>query len=260
VSIQAMTRVMELSESAGTARLVLLVMANRAGGDEDLAFPSVDRIAFECRMSRRSVQENLRKLVASGELVDEGTHPRFHTRVYRVLPLSGGVQNLHGAESRPTSAPELNKRGSSSALGFSSSGGTPLRERKRDFVFDALVEVCGWKLEQTTKRERGGVAKASHEIRGAWDTGDLDYLTTLDEVSRRADHYRRRYPNAALTPNALAMHWGECANPALSTSPVEEWIRPSPLDPGEEAAASEAAAAAFAEWRAGRAGLRETAK
>jgi hypothetical protein len=113
MTLQAMARVMGESEAAGTARLVLLVMANRAGGDQDVCFASVERIAHECRISERAVQENIRRLRDSGDLVFDQVHPDYRTNVYFVMPVASRskVQNLHPpATERQQSAPKQKKQ------------------------------------------------------------------------------------------------------------------------------------------------------
>lgn len=91
MSIQAMSRVMRHSQATGLPRLVLLVLANRSGGDEDIAFPSIERLAAECGMTVRSVRTNIRKLEALGELVSLGVQPGFDEVVYAVLPGKGAL-------------------------------------------------------------------------------------------------------------------------------------------------------------------------
>lgn len=126
----------------------------------------------------------------------------------------------------------------------------PMRSpRKRDFVFDALAEVCGVDVDKATKRERGGIAKAAAEIREASEFAGFAYASVLAAVQARARMYRNRYPNAALTPNALAMHWGECAMPVLVAT-GQEWVPPAPLTPEELAESEAARKAAWAGWRA----------
>lgn len=81
-----MNRVMQSATATGLARLVLLVIANHSGGDEGVAFPSIERIAIECGITPRAVRTNIRKLEAAGELVSLGIQPGFDTTMYAVLP------------------------------------------------------------------------------------------------------------------------------------------------------------------------------
>jgi Helix-turn-helix domain len=119
MSVQAMTRVMDFSEATGINRLVLLVMANRAGGDFDECFASVDRLAFECRIDVRTVQRAVKRLVKANDLAVAGIHPKHRTNVYRVMPAAtvrmftpAGVAESHppGATT-PPAPPELKELG-----------------------------------------------------------------------------------------------------------------------------------------------------
>lgn len=110
MSIQAMSRVMSDSEARGIDRLVLLVMANRAGGDHDECFASIERLSHECRVDQRTVQRAQRRLVESGDLALMGVHPKYRTNIHRVLPASARVAESHPlGTSDPSAPPELNE-------------------------------------------------------------------------------------------------------------------------------------------------------
>lgn len=127
----------------------------------------------------------------------------------------------------------------------------PLRKRERDYVFLALAEVCGVVIDTSTKREKGGIGVAAAEIAAASDFAGLEYEPIRDAVLARAKVYRRRYPNAALTPNALAMHWGESVAPVVVAG--EQWTPPDPLTPEEQAEADSQRERVMAEYHARRA-------
>jgi hypothetical protein len=108
-----MSRVMDSSEALATDRLVLLVMANRAGGDHDECFASVERIAHECRLAHRTVQYAQRALEESGDLALVGVHPKYRTNIYAVMPVSAirPMQDMHPPAPRPPArAPKQKKR------------------------------------------------------------------------------------------------------------------------------------------------------
>lgn len=116
-----MSRVLRHSQAGGTARLVLLVIASHES-EERGAFPSVDTIAAECRMSVRAVQDCIKRCSGLGELRVEQNAGPLRTNLYRVMisepvVLPGMVQNLHPADARRESAPELKE-----LTDFSSSG------------------------------------------------------------------------------------------------------------------------------------------
>ena len=73
------------SAATGTARLVLLAIADYAD-DDGAAFPSVDSLAKKCRMSKRNMQERLKSLIESGELTvlrNQGPPPKY-PNIYRI--------------------------------------------------------------------------------------------------------------------------------------------------------------------------------
>src|SRR5690606_34671307 len=83
---QAMTWVLTYSEARLGDRLVLLSIANHANSYGDEAWPSIDTLAEESRMSARQVQRAIQRLQKTGELeVHRGAGPNG-THRYR-LPL-----------------------------------------------------------------------------------------------------------------------------------------------------------------------------
>lgn len=85
----------------------------------------------------------------------------------------------------------------------------------RDELFEALVEACyGRPYHEIalTDSERGRVNKALAQLRKVG--------ATPDEVRRRADVYRLRFPDVELTPSALAANWNRCAQPPARASPL----------------------------------------
>lgn len=118
MSIQAVAWVLEFSEAQGNDRLVLLSIANHAGKNPHdgawEAWPGLDTIAHESRMSRRTVHASLRPLVDGGDLSivrngapDERVRKDRRTNLYRIngvqavcMPLPDGVQN--GVQKSPT--------------------------------------------------------------------------------------------------------------------------------------------------------------
>lgn len=71
--------------------------------------------------------------------------------------------------------------------------------RARDELFDALAEACRINPAELTKASRGSLNGALAQLRlvGA----------TPNQVKVRANRYRQRYPEIALTPPSLAKHW-----------------------------------------------------
>lgn len=71
MSFQASTWVIEHSAQKGSRLLCLLMIANHANSTGMNAFPSVETLARECRMSARQITRIIHDLEASGELLVE---------------------------------------------------------------------------------------------------------------------------------------------------------------------------------------------
>lgn len=89
------------------------------------------------------------------------------------------------------------------------------RPRKRDDLFEAVCRATGVDWRELNGQSRGPLNKAVGAIR--------ESSGTPTEVFRRAGEFKRKYPNAALTPNALAKHWAALGNGApQANSTLEE--------------------------------------
>ena len=76
------------------------------------------------------------------------------------------------------------------------------QERARNELFDGLARVCGVRADEVTKALGGEIGTALRDIKGVCAE------VTVAEIERRAAAYRREWPNATLSPSALAKHWG----------------------------------------------------
>lgn len=93
-----MSWVWEQSRAKGSARLVLLALADHAGADGGDAYPSVRRLACRCGVSERTVQEALKALAELGEItVDANAGPRGVNRYRLTMTPAGSAppQDLH---------------------------------------------------------------------------------------------------------------------------------------------------------------------
>lgn len=95
MSIQVFGWVLDHSTAEKSARLVLFALANHADRDGTKAFPSVETLCREARLSRRSVQNALRSLEAGGHIEITGTTAKG-TTIYRIL--MGGRKICAGAQ------------------------------------------------------------------------------------------------------------------------------------------------------------------
>lgn len=104
MSIEVMAEVWKKSQHSGTNLLMLLSVADFAD-DDGVAFPSVQRLAVKCRMSKRNAQDRLRELAESGELSifkNQGPPPKF-PNLFQV--------NLGALGVKPTAADSANQSG-----------------------------------------------------------------------------------------------------------------------------------------------------
>ena len=79
----------------------------------------------------------------------------------------------------------------------------PPAQRSRDELFEAVAEVCGVNTTELTKASRGAMNGAVGQLRAV--------EASPGQVKVRANRYRQRYPDTALTPAALAKHWPSLA-------------------------------------------------
>lgn len=91
MSIQAIAWVLENSGAEMGDRLVLLAIANHCDGAGYNAYPSVDQIAVEARVSRRTVFRSLESLELQGDLEVVRNRGRGNRNMYR-LPLEKRCQ------------------------------------------------------------------------------------------------------------------------------------------------------------------------
>jgi excinuclease UvrABC ATPase subunit len=88
-----------------------------------------------------------------------------------------------------------------------------------DPLFDAIAEACSIDPGRLTSSARGQINKAVKELR--------DTAADAQSVAAAAKEYRKRFPDAALTPSALAKHYPALA-PTLS-APREQ--KRTPCEP-----------------------------
>src|SRR5438045_426184 len=82
VSLKAMSAAFERSAAKGSARSVLVALANYVNDGDGYAWPSVDTLAHRTGLSPRTVRRCLHDLVASGELVEVPEGSSLPKRVY----------------------------------------------------------------------------------------------------------------------------------------------------------------------------------
>lgn len=114
MSIQATAWVLEHSRSRLAARLVLIAISHRVSNETGEAWPSVETIAKEACVSKRSAQLAFQKLRELGELEVIEADSRYGTNTYRLVGFvrDRGVKNqVSGVQSSHPQGCNLRQRG-----------------------------------------------------------------------------------------------------------------------------------------------------
>lgn len=215
-----------------TAKLVLIALADRAD-DDGVCWPRMDTVAERAGVSPRQVSTHLKALEDMGLLTrkrrrrGDGTLGSYtYTLLHRqqtLAPPEVSRQWKSTASGSATSPPPEAER---SDHRKSASGQEPPRDpkgestlgagkppRKRDLIFETLVEVSGWKIDNLTKNERGRTNTAAKQLR---EVG----LTPAD-IRARAKAHRAKWPHLDVTPTSLASNNSvlESVAPKLASVP-----------------------------------------
>lgn len=192
MSVKVTSWVWEHSQAKGSARLVLLALADHAGADGGDAYPSVRRLATRCGVSERTVQEALRTLAELGEIEirqNAGPHGTNRYRVICSTPAEsappadiapprkapqGPPQNLHVAPAG--SAPEPSLTVQEPPLSSTSDSRVPrsvwraIAERKLSIrKGDPLTDPSAW----IRKTARNAEAEQRTDAEWIWETYDI---------------------------------------------------------------------------------------
>ena len=91
MSIEAMTAVLQNSRAKGSARLVMVALAEHVNGQsvDWVVWPSVDRLAKLANIAPRNVMVHLSKLREMGEIIEVGRGPKGVIK-YRLNPCPNG--------------------------------------------------------------------------------------------------------------------------------------------------------------------------
>lgn len=81
------------------------------------------------------------------------------------------------------------------------------RQRARDLVFEALVEIFGANLAEMTEAARGPYNRAAREIKAVCEGMPADEIVA--EIRARSAEYRRKHRDWPFTAPALIKHWPE---------------------------------------------------
>lgn len=160
-------------------------------------------LADQTGVSREQIRTALAKLVETGyvrrvrRIVDG--KPRMETHVF-------DVARDEGTESVPAPVRDYDRRES---VPVSNERERVTNTTRRDELFESVCSVTGHDPKQLTSSERGKINRALKDLRSV--------QATPSDVIARADVWRKRYPNATLTPTALAAHWSSLQRTTIST-------------------------------------------
>lgn len=102
MSIRLANHVWEHAQLSGTDLLMLLALADHAN-DEAVCWPSLERLAARCRISKRQAQRVIQRLIAAGEIYVDAGNGRGNTSYYHLLNLPEKVTS--GAEKVTSASP-----------------------------------------------------------------------------------------------------------------------------------------------------------
>ena len=89
---------------------------------------------------------------------------------------------------------------------------TEKNSNNRDEIFDALIEVCEINVEAITKTARGPINRAVKDLR--------DVEATPDSIRQVAKAYRKKWPEALITPVAISKQYATfLTTESLTTAP-----------------------------------------
>jgi len=236
VTRAAVARAIDEGAPTHALRVLLVVVAAVASWSRVEDNISRRAIAHQAGMDERQTRRAIEWLHAHG-VIDwrpGGSTPggrRYLSRV-RLLETDTGGGTDHGSERPPVAAQTTGRRDhpwSQEAATGGRTGSRPgvavtpvprstekktektaapeLPAHQRDLLWDAVMEVCSVDASDVTDNARRAYNKAVGDLRKI----DAD----PDEVRERAAAFRLRWPQASLTPTALARRWPECAPGAV---------------------------------------------
>lgn len=194
MSIEVMSWVWKKSKATGTAKFVLLAIADNAWDDGTNAWPSITTISRKTGLSERTVQRCIQNLFDIDELriFDRPGHSNLYqvnmSDLPEVKPAKKHVANVTAIER--------------------------VQAEKKDEIWDTVMLVCGVDQKTINSQERGRHNKA---VKALKESG-----ATVEQIIIRSKIYKQKFPNVAFTPIAFASHWSELdpQNQSINTQQV----------------------------------------
>ena len=221
MAIECMVWVLDQSENLTTnEKFVLLGIANHARPNGKNSFPSLDTLGRYTLLSRSTVKRCIANLEEKGFIKKETGGgrksnlytlciERDHAEIVELKLVEG--HSDQGQSEPPEGSEETPQQGQALDLvEVQALTPEPLYNRneteikplkKKDEVWDAIMEACGVNAKTLNSNERGRYNKAVKLLK---ESG-----ATSDEIFMRVRVYRRKFSGAAVTPIAVANHWSE---------------------------------------------------
>jgi len=191
-------------------------------------------LASQLAVSRQQIRTAMATLIELGyverhTVVEDGV-PVVETRVFDIprtgqqeLDLGAGTPSVPPRSASTTVANNDRREG-----GPLSNNGLEVTtdSKQRDLLFEAVVDVCGQKMDRMTKSERGRINAALKQLR--------DVGATPEQVRGAARRYSKVYPSAPITATALAANWTKVAPEIRSTLDDVELVCPYCLNAADE--------------------------
>lgn len=218
-------RIRERVPDIASALTVYFALCEIASDNQAEEFEATQQaIASKSGLSVRTVGHRLRELVSIGAIKMEVPQIRSAARIGLQNPIGNGCRSIRNGcgsfrsgepiplqipireESRINPMPETGGGREFFTLQPEPTKPTPKssktpKPRDRNPLFDALIEACGGNPRQMTKAEGKAAAVVLADILSSFPN------VTAEEIRAKAENYRRRHRDWALTPRALCGHW-----------------------------------------------------
>ena len=214
----------ESQETACRVRSTYLALCELASDEGQETFvASKSLIAYRAGLSIRTVQRVFPDLERAGVLrVKRNAYGPKTASGYTLLSVTNATSHPDSTTSHPDSsighgrgsrlADKVEERKEKEDLlapigaigGMTFAHSKPRKSRDRSPLLDALAQIDGAHPSQVTNSAWGAIGKSLAEIR------EVCPEVGPEEIHRRAANYSRHFPDARLTPLALAKHWARC--------------------------------------------------
>jgi len=150
------------------AKLIACYLRTHMNDYQEIAFPSVSRIAGYTSQSERTVQAHLGKLCNAGYLQKIGIHHKYSTNIYSITTPAADAPPQQIPSTPAGAAPKLNKviKQVSLSSKFTAPSAEELRQyqAEKGFTFDPEVFIdywasVGWKRGRTQMKDWRATAR-----------------------------------------------------------------------------------------------------